>query len=199
MTKEDFMKNKISCPALCLLLLIILASCETVEDTFPIFEFEQSDAWVDVGNATMIMKFASEDKRGNGWIPNTLLVIYVSKSDQPLNLDYEEEKVSDYRAIEGYTVVAEYDRDELGSKYSAYRLPFDNLLYTYSQEITIPSEYLQDEQGELHFYLCDVSGWQEIGYMMLTLRYIKNVKYQIKDGQVMFDFESCVIKNPRLH
>lgn len=193
------MKNRILCLALCLLLLVVLASCETVEDTFPIFEFEQSDAWVDVGNATMTMKFASEDKRGNGWRPNNLLVIYVSKSDQPLNLDYEEEKVSDYRAIEGYTVVAEYDRDELGSKYSAYRLPFDNLLYTYSQEITIPSEYLQDEQGELHFYLCDVSGWQEIGYMMLTLRYIKNVKYQIKDGQVMFDFESCVIKNPRLH
>ena len=199
MTKEDFMKNKISCPALCLLLLIILVSCETVEDTFPIFEFEQSDAWVDVDNATLTMKFASEDKRGNGWIPNTKLVIYVNKSDQPLDLDYEEEKVSDYRAIEGYTVVAEYDRDELGSKYSAYRLPFDNLLYTYSQEITIPSEYLQGEQGELHFYLCDVSGWQEVGYMMLTLRYIKNVKYQIKDGQVMFDFESCVIKNPSRH
>jgi hypothetical protein len=199
MTKEALMKNRILCLALCLLLLVVLASCETVEDTFPIFEFEQSDAWVDVDNATMTMKFASEDNRGNGWRPNNLLVIYVSKSDQPLDLDYEEERVSDYRAIEGYTVVAEYDRDELGSKYSAYRLPFDNLLYSYSQEITIPSEYLQGEQGELHFYLCDVSGWQEIGYMMLTLRYIKNVKYQIKDGQVMFDFESCVIKNPRRH
>ena len=194
------MKNKILCLALCLLLLVSFAGCTMpVEDNFPSFDFQKNDAWVDVDNATMTMKFASEDKRGNGWIPNTKLVIYVSKSDQPLDLDYEEEKVSDYRAIEGYTVVAEYDRDELGSKYSAYRLPFDNLLYTYSQEITIPSEYLQDEQGELHFYLCDVSGWQEIGYMMLTLRYIKNVKYQIKDGQVMFDFESCVIKNPRRH
>ena len=192
------MKNKILCIALCLLLLCCFTGCTVpLEDVFPTFDFKKSDSYVDLDNATVTMKFASEDKRGNGWRPNTLLAIYISNNDQPLNLDYEEEKVADYRAIEGYTVVAEYDRNELGSKYSAYRLPFEKVLYTYSQEITIPSEYLHDDEGTLNFYLCDVSGSAESGYMMLTLRYIKNVKYQTKDGQVTFDFKKCVIENPR--
>ena len=54
------------------------------------------------------------------------------------------------------------------------------------------------DQGVLNFYLCDVSGSSGTGYMMLTLRHIKNVKYQAKDGQVKFDFSDCEIQNVRV-
>ncbi|MBO5758160.1 MAG: hypothetical protein J6S28_10720 [Clostridia bacterium] len=191
------MKNRISCLALCLLLLIILASCETVEDTFPIFEFEQSDAWVDVNNATLTMYFATEDQNGDGWIPNDTLVLYVSNSDKALAFDHAGEKIADYRSIEGYTPLSEYSRSSHGSKYAATKMPFSGRLkYQYCEDILIPSEYLQGEQGELHFYLCDVSKTPD-GYMMVTLRYIKNVGYLTKDGMVTFDFENCTIGNPR--
>ena len=192
------MKNKIFCLVLCIILLMSVTCCtSSEEDTFPTFDFRKSNDYVSIDNATLTMKFASEDKSGKGWEPNTLLAIYVSKSEQPLFLDYDDEKVSDYKKIDGYTVVAEYDRDELGSQYSAFRLPFDQVFYTYSQEIVIPSGYLQDEQGVLHFYLCDVSGSFETGYMMLTLRSIQNVKYETKDGRVKFNFDNCVAENIR--
>ena len=196
-TKEDFMKNKILCLALCLLLLAVLASCETVEDTFPSFDFVKSDAWVDVDNATLAMYFATEDQNGDGWVPNDTLAIYVSNSDKALVFDHSGEEIPDYKSIEGYTLLSEYGRNSLGSKYSATKMPFSGRLkYQYCEDILIPSEYLQGEQGELHFYLCDVTPVSD-GYMMVTLRYIRNVTYQIKDGQVTFNFDNCVIGNPR--
>lgn len=193
------MKNKILCLALCTLLLMCFTGCTMPkDDTFPTFDFKKSNDYVDIENAIVTMKFASEDKRGNRWFTGAVLAIYVSKNDVSINMEYDEERVADYQAIDGYTVVAEYDRDTLGSKYSAYRLPFDNVLYTYSREITIPSEYLQDDQGVLNFYLCDVIGSPEMGYAILPLRHIKNVKYQTKDGQVKFDFSDCEIQNVRV-
>jgi hypothetical protein len=179
------------------LLLVVLASCETVEDTFPSFDFQKNDAWVDVNNATLPMYFATEDQNGDGWIPNDTLVIYVSNSNKGPVFDHAGEAIPDYKSIEGYTLLSEYGRNSLGSKYSATKMPFSGRLkYQYCEDILIPSEYLQGEQGELHFYLCDMAKTPD-GYMMVMLRYIKNVGYQTKDGKVTFDFENCTIGNPR--
>lgn len=191
------MKNRILCLALCLLLLVILTSCETVEDTFPIFEFEQSDAWMDVNNATLPMYFASEDQNGDGWVTNFALVLYVSNSNKGPVFDHAGEAIPDYKSIEGYTLLAEYGRSSLGSQYAARKMPFTGRLkYQYCEDVRIPSEYLQGDHGMLHFYLCDVSECPD-GYMMVTLRSITNVTYEVMNGQVKFGFDGCVIKNPR--
>ena len=187
------MKKFLIMMLVCILSLACFTGCEVVEDTFPSFDFKKSNEYVDIDHATMTMYFAVKDQNGEGWTSGRL-GLYVSNSDQLLVFDHSGEEIEDYREIECYTLLEEFKSKKA---YTAIRLPFDHLIYKYSQEIVIPSEYLQEEQGVLNFYLCDISGSPEGGYFMITLRYIKNVTYQTKDGQVKFNFDDCMIENPR--
>lgn len=194
------MKHKFSCLILCMLILVCFAGCsqktqtrvplfEAFERTFPNFDLKSSADYMDVNDAKMTLYFANADQKGNVFY--NPIAIYVSNCDKILSHSREDQTVPDYKAIEGYTVLVEYDgaSDMDGSLYAVKRA-FTNLKYKYSEQITIPSEYLQGDQGTLYFHLCL---FNEVGdeYMILTRKTIGNIRYEVHEGQVKFDFSDC--------
>ncbi|MBQ5793592.1 MAG: hypothetical protein IIW17_06205 [Clostridia bacterium] len=194
------MKNRILCLALCLLLLVCFVGCaqktktqvslfESFERTFPNFDLKSSADYMDVNDAKMTLYFANADQKGNVFY--NPIVIYVSNSEKAISgHDREDQTVADYKSLEGYTVLTEYGASDMDGSLYAVKRAFTNLKYKYSEQITIPSEHLQGEQGTLYFYLCLVN---EVGdeYMILTKKGIGNIRYEVRDGQVKFDFSDC--------
>ena len=194
------MKNRIFCLALCLLLLVSFTGCaqktksfvslfESFEHTFPNFDLKSSTDYMDVNDAKMTLYFANADQKGHVFY--NPIVIYVSNSEKAiLGHDREDQTVADYKSMEGYTVLAEYGASDMDGSLYAVKRVFSNLKYKYSEQITIPSEHLQGEQGTLYFYLCLVN---EVGdeYMILTKKGIGNIRYEVRDGQAKFDFSDC--------
>ncbi len=194
------MKNKILCLAICLLLLVCFTGCaqktksfvslfESVDRTLPSFDLGASRSYMDVDDATMTMYFATDDQHGYCTFGYYRLALYVSNQDRGLYYDRDDRTIADYQNIEGYTLLVEYsDADIDGSQY-AIRRTWQNLKYKYSEEITIPTEYLEGEQGTLYFYLCAVDQTGESDtYFVHTCQSIKNIGYENQDGQVKFDF-----------
>ena len=193
------MKNNLWSIAVLVLALVCLTGCaqktqtrvslfESFERTFPNFDLKSSADYMDVNDAKMTLYFANADQKGNVFY--NPIAIYVSNSDKALSYDREDETVADYKSMEGYTVLTEYGASDMDGSLYAVKRAFTNLKYKYSEQITIPSEYLQGEQGTLYFYLCLVN---EVGdeYMILTKKSIGNIHYEVRDGQVKFDFSDC--------
>ena len=193
------MKNKLWCIAALILALVCLTGCaqktqtrvslfESFERTFPNFDLKSSADYMDVNDAKMTLYFANADQKGNVFY--NPIAIYVSNCDRMLSHSREDQTVPDYKAIEGYTVLSEYGASDMDGNLYAVKRAFTNLKYKYSEQITIPSEYLQGEQGTLYFYLCLIN---EVGdeYMILTKKSIGNIRYEVSNGQVKFDFSDC--------
>ena len=194
------MKNKLWSIAVLMLALVCLTGCaqktqtrvslfESFERTFPNFDLKSSADYMDVNDAKMTLYFANADQKGNVFY--NPIVIYVSNSEKAiLGHDREDQTVADYKSMEGYTVLVEYGASDMDGSLYAVKRAFSNLKYKYSEQVTIPSEYLQGEQGTLYFYLCLVN---EVGngYMILTKKSIGNIHYEVRDGQVKFDFGDC--------
>ena len=193
------MKNKLWSIAVLILVLVCLTSCmqktqtrvslfESFEHTFPNFDLESSADDMDVNAAKMTLYFANADQKGDVFY--NPVAIYVSNCDKMLSHSREDQTVPDYKAIEGYTVLSEFGASDMDGNLYAVKRAFTNLKYKYSEQITIPSEYLQGEQGTLYFYLCLVN---EVGdeYMILTKKSIGNIRYEVINGQVKFDFSDC--------
>ena len=194
------MKKKLSSILLLVFVLVCMAGCaqrtqtrvslfESFEHTFPNFDLKSSADYMDVNDAKMTLYFANADQKGNVFY--NPIVIYVSNSEKAiLGHDREDQTVADYKSMEGYTVLTEYGASDMDGSLYAVKRAFTNLKYKYSEQITIPSEYLQGDQGTLYFHLCL---FNEVGdeYMILTKKTIGNIRYEVHDGQVKFDFSDC--------
>ena len=194
------MKKKLSSILLLVFVLVCMTGCaqrtqtrvslfESFERTFPNFDLKSSADYMDVNDAKMTLYFANADQKGNVFY--NPIAIYVSNSEKAiLGHDREDQTVADYKSMEGYTVLTEYGASDMDGSLYAVKRAFSNLKYKYSEQVTIPSEYLQGEQGTLYFYLCLVNEVGD-GYMILTKKSIGNIHYEVRDGQVKFDFSDC--------
>lgn len=194
------MKKKLSSISLLVFVLVCMTGCaqrtqtrvslfESFEHTFPNFDLKSSADYMDVNDAKMTLYFANADQKGNVFY--NPIVIYVSNSEKDISgHDREDQTVADYKSMEGYTVLTEYGASDMDGSLYAVKRAFTNLKYKYSEQITIPSEYLQGDQGTLYFHLCL---FNEVGdeYMILTKKTIGNIRYEVHDGQVKFDFSDC--------
>lgn len=194
------MKKKLSSILLLVFVLVCMTGCaqrtqtrvslfESFEHTFPNFDLKSSAEYMDVNDAKMTLYFANADQKGNVFY--NPIVIYVSNSEKDISgHDREDQTVADYKSMEGYTVLTEYGASDMDGSLYAVKRAFTNLKYKYSEQITIPSEYLQGDQGTLYFHLCL---FNEVGdeYMILTKKTIGNIRYEVHDGQVKFDFSDC--------
>ena len=194
------MKNKLWSIAVLVLALVCLTGCaqktqtrvslfESIEHTFPNFDLKSSADYMDVNDAKMTLYFANADQKGNVFY--NPIVIYVSNSEKAISgHSREDQTVADYKSMEGYTVLTEYGASDMDGSLYAVKRAFTNLKYKYSEQVTIPSEHLQGEQGTLYFYLCLFNEVGD-GYMILTKKSIGNIHYEVRDGQVKFDFSDC--------
>ena len=194
------MKKKLSSISLLVFVLVCMTGCaqrtqtrvslfESFEHAFPNFDLKSSAEYMDVNDAKMTLYFANADQKGNVFY--NPIVIYVSNSEKAISgHDREDQTVADYKSMEGYTVLTEYGASDMDGSLYAVKRAFTNLKYKYSEQITIPSEYLQGDQGTLYFHLCL---FNEVGdeYMILTKKTIGNIRYEVHDGQVKFDFSDC--------
>ena len=193
------MKKKLSSVLLLVFVLVCMTGCaqrtqtrvslfESFERTFPNFDLKSSADYMDVNDAKMTLYFANADQKGN--VFGNPIAIYVSNCDRRLSHSREDQTVADYKSMEGYTVLVEYGASDMDGSLYAVKRAFSNLKYKYSEQVTIPSEYLQGEQGTLYFYLCLVNEVGD-GYMILTKKSIGSIRYEVRDGQVKFDFSDC--------
>ena len=148
------MKSKLTLLIFCILVVLCITGCvqktttkaEMLSSTyiFPTFDLEATDSYMDVDQVKMTLYFASHDQTQNGRQPHTAYVIYACNTEQHINVyqGIQSDTLSDYRNVDGHSIVAEFTRQEIDGRHQAKVLPSMNLKYKYSCDIQIPKDYL---------------------------------------------------------